>query len=110
MVDAVDTDSEFDGPAGAGSHSIPHGFVGVQHTNMFTASGNVQMRFANSLDGIDTALWEPLASTKDWTLDCAYGDICTVYGQFKDGADNESLITDQKIMLQSKIYIPVVLK
>jgi hypothetical protein len=110
MVDAVDTDSEFDGPAGAGSHSIPHGFVGVQHTNMFTASGNVQMRFANSLDGIDTALWEPLASTKDWTLDCAYGDICTVYGQFKDGADNESLIIDQKIMLQSKIYIPVVLK
>jgi hypothetical protein len=100
MVDAVDTDSEFDGPAGAGSHSIPHGLVGPQFEGMFQASGDVQMRFANTEEGIASAEWEPLASTKAWQLDCEDGTICTVFGQFRDGAGNESLIIDQRIRLQ----------
>jgi hypothetical protein len=102
MVDAMDTDSEYDGPAGAGlgSHSIPHGLVGPQFAGMFTASGDVEMRFANSETGIATAEWEPLASTKAWQLACEDGAVCTVFGQFRDGAGNESLIIDQQIELQ----------
>ena len=105
MVDAVDTDSEFDGPAGAGmgSHSIPHGLVGPQFKGMFAASGNVEMRFANTEEGVLTAEWEPLASTKAWQLACESGESCTVFGQFKDGAGNESLIIDQQIELRLEL-------
>jgi hypothetical protein len=109
FVDAVDTDSEVDGPAGFGSHSVPHGLVGPQHAGMFVASGNVQMRFANTQEGIGTSPWEPLLSPKEWTLGCAAGTVCTVYGQFRDGAGNESLVIDQQILLQSKVYLPVVI-
>ncbi len=99
-VDAMDSDSEFDGPAGAGSHSVPHGLVGPQFADMFTASGDVEMRFANTLEGIDAATWEPLADTKAWELECEDGEQCKVFGQFRDGAGNESLIVDQQIELQ----------
>ena len=80
---------------------------------MFEVSGNVEMRFANTAEGMESAPWEPLAKTKNWTLDCADGDICTVFGQFRDGAGNESLIVDQKILLQLEggsllLYMPVV--
>ena len=109
FVDAVDTDSEYDGPAGLGSHSVPHGLVGPQHAGMFAASGNVEMRFSNTLEGIDAAPWEPLSSPVNWRLGCASGTVCTVYGQFRDGAGNESLVIDQKILLQSKIYLPIVI-
>ena len=113
FIDALDTDSEYDGPAGFGSHSVPHGLVGPENAGMFTVSGNVEMRFANTLAGIETAPWEPLAPTKAWTLLCAPGDMCTVYGQFRDGAGNESLIIDQKIMLSAeppKTYLPGLFK
>ena len=78
---------------------------------MFTASGNVEMRFANTAAGIDSAPWEPLAPTKAWQLACADGAICTVYGQFRDGAGNESLVIDQKIQLQlqgGQTFMPIV--
>jgi hypothetical protein len=116
-VDAIDTDGEYAGPAatsgGFGSHSIPHGLVGPQMAGLFEVSGDVEMRFANSEKGIEGAPWEALAKTKNWTLECADGDVCTVYGQFRDGAGNESLIIDQKILLQVEggsliLYMPVV--
>ena len=113
FIDAVDTDSEFDGPAGLGSHSVSHGLMGTQLTGMFAASGNVEMRFSNTQDGVDTSPWEPLSSSKNWTLDCADGNICTVYGQFRDGAGNESLVIDQQILLQlgePTIYLPIMSK
>jgi hypothetical protein len=112
FVDAVDTDGEYDGPAGSGSHSVPHGLVGPQHAGMFAASGDVQMRFSNTQGGIGASPWEPLLSTKEWMLDCADGTVCTVYGQFRDGAGNESLVIDQQILLQfgeSQIYLPIVI-
>jgi hypothetical protein len=112
FADAVDTDGEFDGPAGFGSHSVPHGLVGAQHAGMFVASGDVEMRFSNSEEGIGASPWEPLSPSKSWTLDCADGTVCTVYGQFRDGAGNESLVIDQQILLQfgeSKIYLPIVI-
>jgi len=118
-VDAVDTDGEYDGPAstsgGFGSHSIPHGLVSPEMAGLFQVSGDVEMRFANSEKGVESAPWEPLTKTKNWGLDCDDGDICTVFGQFRDGAGNESLIIDQKILLQLEegsliLYMPVVSK
>jgi hypothetical protein len=111
FVDAIDTDSEFNGPAGLGSHSIPHGLVGPQFAGMFEVSGNVEMRFANGLEEIENAKWEPLASSKNWTLGCSTGEMCTVFGQFRDGAGNESLVVDQHIFLEAgstTIFLPVV--
>jgi hypothetical protein len=110
-ADAVDTDSEFEGPAGLGSHSIPHSLVGPEFKGMFAASNDVEMRFANAAEEIDDAPWEPLAEMKAWQLDCDEESICTVFGQFRDGAGNESLIVDQKILLQPqdrKNYLPIV--
>ena len=79
---------------------------------MFVASGDVEMRFSNTLEGIGAAPWEPITGTKEWMLECADGTICTVFGQFRDGAGNESLVIDELIQLQlgeSKIYLPVAL-
>ena len=112
-VDAVDTDSEYDGPAGLGSHTIPHGLVSAENAGMFAVSGDVEMRFANTLNAIQTAPWEPLAPTRNWTLECAPGAMCTVFGQFRDGAGNESLVIDQKIMLAfepPKTYLSVLFR
>ena len=110
LVDAMDTDSEFEGPAGLGSHSVAHGLVSPQFAGMFAASDNVEMRFANTEDGIATAPWEPLSDAKAWVLDCANGAQCTVFGQFRDGAGNESLIITDDIELAAvtklDIYLP----
>ena len=43
-------------------------------------------------------------------LGCAADTVCTVYGQFRDGAGNESLVVDQQILLQiEESYLPVVI-
>lgn len=115
MVDALDTDSEYEGAAGFGSHSVPHGLVGPEFAGMFTASGQVEMRFGNSESAVASAPWESLASSKEWTLHCDDGDLCVVYGQFRDGAGNESLIVTQQIRLELKVktsylYFPVTIR
>ena len=100
-VDAVDTEAEVDGPAaGSGSHSVAHGWNSAAFVGLFQASGDVEMRFGNSEDALARAAWEDLAAEKPWTLDCDPGTICTVFGQFRDGAGNESLVVDQKILYQ----------
>ena len=66
---------------------------------MFEASGNVEMRFANSIEEVHNAAWEPLAETKEWLLECEDDSSCTVFGQFRDGAGNDSLVVDQRIAL-----------
>jgi hypothetical protein len=78
-----------------------------------TVSGNVQMRISNSEDLAD-AEWEPLAQTKQWQLDCAAGEVCLVYAQFRDAALNESLIVNDDIQLVGPqpadvhgIYLPL---
>jgi hypothetical protein len=76
---------------------------------MFAVSGNVEMRFSNVEEEIGDKPWEPLSPTKAWRLGCAEGTICTVFGQFRDGAGNESLVIDQQILLQpgeTAIYLP----
>jgi hypothetical protein len=75
-------------------------------------SGNIQMRFSNTQD-MSGAVWEPLATSKAWTLDCEPGELCTVYAQFKDGAENESLIIYDTIVLETptssnQLFLPVV--
>ena len=61
-------------------------------------SGGIEMKIANNpaLTGAD---WEPYQQFKPWTLDCADGDVCTVYAQFRDAAENESLIIRDDILL-----------
>jgi len=100
FIDATDTAIQYKGPAaGAGSPVASFVLVGANGGTP-RASGNIEMRFSNSLSGIRTATWEPLAPTKAWTLDCADGSRCTVYGQFRDGAKNESLVVRQQILLK----------
>ncbi|MCB0139722.1 MAG: hypothetical protein KDE50_07425, partial [Caldilineaceae bacterium] len=45
------------------------------------------------------AEWEPFAQTKAWTLACNDGEMCIVYAQFRDAAENESLIVADSILL-----------
>jgi hypothetical protein len=73
-------------------------------------TGDVQMKISN--DGsMAGAQWEPLAATKDWTLDCDDGEVCTVFAQFKDGADNESLIVSDQILLEMlDLFLPLIAK
>ncbi|MCX6044517.1 MAG: hypothetical protein NT075_05340 [Chloroflexi bacterium] len=78
-------------------------------------SAGVEMRFSNSSD-MAGATWEPLASTKPWTLACADGETCRVYAQFRDAAKNESLIIDDFIVLHEQqatdqhIFLPLINK
>jgi hypothetical protein len=73
-------------------------------------SANVEMRLAND-DSMDGAAWEPLAAQKAWTLDCDAGEVCTVYAQFRDGAENESFIVFDNILLEGfEVYMPLIIK
>lgn len=69
-------------------------------------SGDVEMRIANepTFDGVS---WEPFASTKAWTLnDAPPGTLAhTVFAQFRDGADNESYVVSDDILLESGLYL-----
>ncbi len=98
-IDATDPDGEHEGPGAFDSGAL-FGPSGAQRASMFTASGDVEMRFANSSEGLASAPWEPLAETKPWMLDCQDGAVCTVFGQFRDGAGNESAVVTQSILLQ----------
>jgi hypothetical protein len=100
FVDAADTDSEYLGPDDPGAHGAANELAGKFRGGMTAARGSIQMRFSNTLKGIQTAQWEPLSSSRPWTLACANATLCTVYGQFQDGAGNESLVVDQSVLLQ----------
>jgi hypothetical protein len=71
-------------------------------------SASVEMRVSND-PAMAGAAWEPLASTKGWTLACEKGALCWVYVQFRDGAGNPSLIVFDTILLEpNKSYLPIV--
>ena len=73
-------------------------------------SGDVEMRISND-PSMDGAEWEPLAATKDWALNCGDDGICMVYAQFRDGAENESLIVSDEILLEGiYLFLPVIWK
>ncbi|GIV73494.1 choice-of-anchor X domain-containing protein [Caldilinea sp.] len=99
------TDTPLEGAAqGSAAHQTD-----LYSTLFNVVSGNVQMRFSNSMQGIQSAPWEPLAERKTWTLDCNPSEVCTVYAQFKDGAGNESLIVNDTIVLDlNRIFLPVI--
>lgn len=103
------TDQVLDGAAqGAAAHQTD---MLSQIVNQ--VSGGVQMRISNS-DDMSGAVWEPVTPTKSWALDCAPGATCTVYAQFKDAAQNESLIVYDAIQLDADadagfgLFLPVV--
>lgn len=105
------TDQVLDGAAqGAAAHQTD---MLSQIINQ--VSGGVQMRISNHED-MSGAVWEPVTPTKSWTLACNTGDTCTVYAQFKDAAQNESLIVNDTIELELDpgsetgfgLYLPVV--
>ena len=76
-------------------------------------SGNVQVRVGNDAD-LAGAAWQPLTQEMQempWTLGCAIGELCRVYAQFRDGAENESLVVNDSILFTgSATYLPVVQK
>lgn len=93
-LNLTSTDEPLDGVAqSANAHQTD-----MLSTLYNTVSGNIEMRISNhaSMDG---ATWEPLKQFKEWTLDCAVGEICVVYAQFRDQAGNESLIVYDEILL-----------
>ena len=107
MIDATDLLS-YDGPA---SHSVGHSAVDPRMIPFQQPSGDVQMRFSNDPLTLETADWEPLADELPWTLECAAGELCVVYGQFRDGAGNESLVVDDVILLDLlEVYLPLTLR
>ncbi|MBN1247263.1 MAG: VWA domain-containing protein [Anaerolineae bacterium] len=75
-------------------------------------SDGVEMRFRNEDTGPWTD-WQPFEPTVPWTLagDCRFGTECTVYGQFRDSAMNESLLVADTITLVGRqLYLPLVMK
>ncbi|HHY55102.1 MAG TPA: hypothetical protein GYA08_06665 [Chloroflexi bacterium] len=102
------TDQVLDGAAqGAAAHQTD---MLSQIINQ--VSGGVQMRISNSED-MTGAAWEPVTPTRNWTLDCNPGDTCTVYAQFRDAAQNESLVIYDAIELAASaggnnLFLPVV--
>ncbi len=86
--------------------------IANDYTGNNLVSGGEQMRFTNNT-GEAWSPWEPFVPEKSWTLDpeCAPGTSCVVYAQFKDAAENESLIVFDNILYQpAKIYLPLVLR
>jgi hypothetical protein len=73
-------------------------------------TGDVEMRISNepSMEGGE---WEPLAAHREWALDCGVGEYCTVFAQFRDGAENESLIVSDDILREAaQLFLPLILK
>ena len=87
-------------PSPGGAASVANEWTGDNEV-----SGAIKMRFSNDISG-PWSDWEPLSSSKQWTLDCAVSSICFVYGQFKDAAENESLIVFDDI-LRPGIFMPI---
>jgi len=95
-----------------GMPSQPSGALASQWTAGNEVSGDVEMRFRNEIDGAWSP-WQPFAETVPWVLSdtCTYGSNCTVYGQFRDGAMNESLLVADTIALEGgRVYLPIVVR
>jgi hypothetical protein len=95
-----------------GMPAQPSGALASQWTAGNEVSGEVQMRFRNESGG-EWSEWEPFAETVPWMLshDCLFGSDCTVYGQFRDGAMNESMpVADSIALVGGEIYLPLVVR
>lgn len=95
-----------------GMPSQPSGAVASRWTAGNEVSGEVEMRFRNGIAGAWSE-WQAYAPTVPWTLSssCPYGTECTVYGQFRDAAMNESLLVADSILLEwNQLYLPLVMR
>ena len=98
------TDTPLDGAAqGSAAHMTD------QYSQLYnTVSGGVQVRISNDAS-MAGAAWQPLVSELPWTLACANGQTCIVYAQFKDAANNESLIVNDSIVLNEQtLFLPLI--
>jgi hypothetical protein len=68
----------------------------------------VEMRISND-PTMAGAAWEPLASEKIWVLGTPVDEVFRVYAQFRDGADNESLIVFDEILV-FEVSLPLIRK
>jgi len=89
------------------------GALASEWTRLNEISGEVEMRFSNA-PGAPWTDWKPVESPVPWVLpaSCAYGTECTVYGQFRDAALNESVIIADSINLvePETLYLPLVIR
>jgi hypothetical protein len=107
FVDATDL-LEYAGPA---SHSVGHSAVSPELIPFINPSNGVEMRFSNDQSTLESMAWEPLGDEKPWKLGCRPGEVCVVFGQFRDGAGNESLIVTDEILLEGMdLFLPLVLR
>ena len=65
------------------------------------------------LDVYKRQVWEKVTPTKSWTLACNPGEACIVYAQFKDAAQNVSLIVNDAVELDAtagtaQIFLPLI--
>jgi hypothetical protein len=60
------------------------------------------MRFGNSRDELETALWEEYAETRDWILSPGVS-LKTVYGEFRGSAGNLYETSDAIRFIKKKI-------
>jgi hypothetical protein len=100
------SDEPVDGPI-----SLLGGALNINTAIDNTVSGGVEMRFRNEETGTWSE-WQPYAKIVPWTLShlCRSGRICTVYGQFRDAALNESvLVVDTIKLVGGELFLPLVL-
>lgn len=60
-------------------------------------SGVTSMRISNTSAGLSTAQWQPFSVRKQWTLRRGKSGIRTVFVQYKDAADNVTLVALDRI-------------
>jgi len=106
-LDISATDTPLEGAAESSSGHTSSPAAG----KLNLVSGHVQMRFSNDPNDLNLVTWEPFAPTKSWTLNCQSGEDCRVYGQFKDAADNISLVVEDNIkLIGPSLFLPLIVK
>ncbi|MFU8773136.1 MAG: hypothetical protein ACNA8H_12035, partial [Anaerolineales bacterium] len=102
----VASDEPVEGPI-----SLLGGALNVPAAINNAVSGEVEMRFRNEITGAWSE-WQPYTKFVPWTLShhCRSGTVCTVYGQFRDAAMNESvLVADSINLVGGELFLPLVL-
>jgi hypothetical protein len=73
-----------------------------------TVSAGVEMKISND-PSFAGAIWEPLVQQKPWILGSSPSAVYRVYAQFRDAAQNESLVVYDDIVVYLN-YLPIILR
>jgi len=89
-------------------------FIPNENTDAF--DDIVEVKLANSVDGLGSAPWQPFKQDIAWNLPAATmpGDVAMVYARYKDDGGNESTGTDSVGIIylagfDHKNYLPIVM-